>query len=170
MITNSRLFEEVKSVAYVSMGVLFLGALSQITIPLKPIPITMQTVAVLSLGLFYDRKEAIRSVVGYIALGTMLPLFPGYAYAGSKLLGPAGGYYLGFVLCAYAMGRLKGLIRSRMALCLIGQACIYAVGVPWLAAFVGLKAALVEGMLVFAPSGLVKGMLLGYLCKKLSRR
>jgi len=90
-----------------------------------------------------------------------LPVFAGGTGGLARLTGPTGGYLIGFVIAAFVVGRLseKGWDRrfttTAMAM-LIGNAVIYALGLPRLAAFVGWEAVLKVGLFPFIPGDLLK--------------
>jgi biotin transporter BioY len=90
-------------------------------------------------------------------MGTMgLPYF-----AGSSLIGPTGGYLLGFFACALVVNALmaRGWGRTphgALLALLLGNALIYAVGLPWLALFVGTGNVLALGLWPFVVGDLFK--------------
>ncbi|XVN43367.1 MAG: biotin transporter BioY [Candidatus Rickettsia vulgarisii] len=149
------------------LGVSLLAICSQVSIPLNPIPITLQTVAVLFIGLTYDRVNAISSVIAYITLGCAgIPVFTNYGFGISKITGPSGGYIIGFIAAVYAMSLLKSKIFNsnkildNILLCLIGSSIIMGLGYLWLAGFIGFKQSFVLGVLPFIIPGIVKSLLL----------
>jgi biotin transport system substrate-specific component len=119
--------------------------------------------AVLLVGALLGSRRGSLAVLVYIAQGLAgLPVFAGGAAGPARLLGPTGGYLVGFVLAAYLVGLLAergwdrrvGTTAAAMAL---GNVVIYAVGALWLAVFVGgLVPALTAGVLPFIPGDLVK--------------
>jgi biotin transport system substrate-specific component len=155
------------TVTQVLMGVLGLSLMSQITIPLNPVPITLQTVAVLLIGLVYRRKEAFLTMASYLALGSVgLPIFANYSGGIAKLLSPVGGYYVGFMLAVVIMAYVrekisKDTLVSDIGLSFLGSAILYTLGVAWLAYFIGFVPALMGGVVPFILPGLVKSVLLG---------
>ena len=141
----------------------WLVALSaQIVIPLQPVPITGQTFGVLLVGALLGSRRGALTALTYLAQGAMgLPVFAGGTGGLARLTGPTGGYLIGFVIAAFVVGRLseKGWDRrfttTAMAM-LIGNAVIYALGLPRLAAFVGWEAVLKVGLFPFIPGDLLK--------------
>ena len=110
-----------------------LCAKARISLPFTPVPITMQTFAVLSAGLLLGRTLGSASMALYLMLGVAgLPLFSlggGLSY----LAGPTGGYLIGFLLAAYLIGCLteRGWDRSYrrcLAAMLAGELAIYLPG------------------------------------------
>ena len=140
-------------------GSLFLGLVSQISIPLyfTPVALSLQSLAVLTLGIFLGGKKSALSVLTYLGQGAMgLPVFAGGKAGLVVLMGPAGGYYMGFVLAAFSVGYLleRG---SRPFLALsLGSALILACGTLWLAAFVGPAQAVLIGCVPFVAGDLLK--------------
>lgn len=149
------------------MGVLGVSLMSQITIPLNPVPITLQTVAVLLIGLTYSRKEAFLTLGAYLVLGAMgLPIFANYSGGILKILSPVGGYYVGFLVAVVAMAYVrekiaKDSIVSDIGLSLLGSVILYTCGVAWLSNFIGLVPAFMGGVVPFMLPGLFKSALLG---------
>ena len=143
-----------------------LSAHVAIPLPFSPVPITGQTLAVLLVGALLGSRRGALCLLAYLAEGLAgLPVFaPGGAPGLARLLGPTGGYLVGFVAAAYVTGRLaeEGWDRrvlSTIAAMLLGSAVIYTCGVSWLAVPLGLEKALVAGLYPFIPGDLVKVVL-----------
>jgi biotin transport system substrate-specific component len=146
------------------MAMLTLSARVVLPIPGSPVPVTAQTLAVLVIGALLPWQLALSSVTSYLLAGLAgLPVFAmggGAAY----LLGPTGGFLLGFVPAAVIASRLihhapagrGGLIRIVLAL-LLADAVLFAFGMAQLAAF-GMPAGKVVqiALLPFIPGELVK--------------
>jgi biotin transport system substrate-specific component len=83
---------------------------AQITIPVKPVPFTLQTMIVILAGAFLGARNGFYSQIIYLLLGaTGLPVFAHTPDAGiglARLLGPTGGYLLAFPLAAFVVGYL----------------------------------------------------------------
>ncbi|MFQ6547783.1 biotin transporter BioY [Aestuariibius sp. 2305UL40-4] len=131
-----------KQVLLVALGVAALAIAAKIKVPMWPVPATLQTFVVLSIGASYGMRLGLVTLVAYLAVGALgFDVFTGSsAEVGglSYMLGATGGYLVGFAVAAGAMGALAraGWDRSvgRMALAmLIGNAIIYLFGVPWMA-------------------------------------
>ncbi len=139
-----------------------LAARVALPLPFTPVPVTGQTFAVLLVGALLGSRRGALSVGLYLAEGALgLPVFAGGASGTARLLGPTGGYLLGFVLAAGLVGHLceRGWDRrvSTTALAmLVGNVAIYLLGLPWLACFVGPEKALPLGLWPFIPGDLMK--------------
>jgi biotin transport system substrate-specific component len=156
----------------VAFGCALLTLFSKISVPLLPVPISLQSVAVLLIGLLYTRSNAIQSVATYLALGALgLPVFSSPNPSLLTLIGPTGGYLLSFLLAVTVMTfvRDKWLNKSRLsdhlALCSLGTGVIFAVGVSWLACLMGLEKAITVGVMPFVLPALVKIGILSSLLK-----
>ncbi len=123
--------------------------------PFSPVPVTGQTLAVLTLAMLLGSARGAACVAAYLAQGLAgFPVFAAGLGGFAHLLGPTGGYLLGFAFGAYVAGRLaergwsRTLGRSAAALS-AGTAVIFAVGYGWLALFVGPAQALALGVAPF---------------------
>ncbi len=124
----------VKEVLLVLAGIAALTIAAKIRIPAWPVPVTMQTFAVLTIGAGLGLRLGLITLLGYIALGAAgFAVFSGESAGLAYLAGPTGGYLVGFVAAAAAMGALarRGWDRSIAGMAgamLIGTAIIYAFG------------------------------------------
>ncbi len=156
---------------------LLLIACAQIRIPLPftPVPITGQTFGVLLAGALLGSRYGTAVVFSYVVQGAIgLPVFAGWKGGIATLLGPTGGYILGFVPAAFLVGRLLELgwyrrLGTIFAAFLIGNFVIYFFGLPWLAFFVGWNHVLEMGLLPFLPGDLIKLMMAIWVVRSLSR-
>jgi biotin transport system substrate-specific component len=132
----------VKQVLLVVAGILAMWAAAKLRIPFGPVPVTMQTFVVLSVGAAYGQRLGLATMLGYLAVGALgFDVFTSSSAEVNGLtymLGATGGYLAGFAVATAVMGVLarRGWDRSVvwMALAmLIGNAVIYAVGLPWFA-------------------------------------
>jgi biotin transport system substrate-specific component len=138
-------------------GSLLIGLSAQIAIPLpfSPVPITGLTLTVLLAGATLGSRRGGLCLLTYLAEGLSgLPVFAAGASGLSQLLGPTGGYLLGFVVAAYLTGRLaeRGWDRqmhTAFLAMLLGNGAIYAFGVVWLSVFVGISKAVTVGLYPF---------------------
>jgi len=132
-----------------------LSAQLRLVLPFSPVPISGQTFAILLLGALYGSRRGPATVVTYLVLGAAgLPFGAGGALGLAWLLGPTGGYLVGFVVAAFVVGMLseRGWDRkpwSTAASMIIGNGIIYAVGIVWLSRIVGWPAVLGAGFFPF---------------------
>jgi biotin transport system substrate-specific component len=153
-----------REVALVLGGSLLIALVAQlrVVLPFSPVPITGQTFAVLLLGALYGRTRGAATVMTYLALGGLgLPVFAGGTFGLATLVGPTGGYLVGFVAAAFVVGFLseRGWDRkpwSTAVSMLIGNGLISVVGVLWLSRFVGWPAVLSTGVLPFLAGDALK--------------
>ncbi len=134
-----------KRALFLALGVALLTAAAKISVPLwpSPVPITLGTFAVLTIGAAYGPRLGLATVLAYLALGALgADVFAGSGEVSglAYMLGGTGGYLLGYALAAAALGAFAraGWDRSvgRMALAmLVGNAIIYVPGLLWLHQF-----------------------------------
>lgn len=145
-------------VSLILAGSLVVAASAQIRIflPNTPVPITLQTLAILLIGATLGTWRGMAAVATYVAAGGLgLPFFAGFGGGALALLGPTGGYLLGFVLAAGLVGwlaerKLDRKWSSALPMFLAGQLIIYLCGMIWLSHFVGgIAPALAAGVLPF---------------------
>jgi biotin transport system substrate-specific component len=139
-----------------------LSAQVAILLPWSPVPITLQTLAVLLTGAALGAKRGAAAVALVLVEGAAgLPVFSGWTGGLAHLLGPTGGYLIGFVVAAFLSGWLaeRGWDRrpaTSVAAMVLGNAAIYAVGLVWLAAFVGWTRVLPLGLVPFLAGDALK--------------
>ncbi len=149
----------------------FLGDV-RVTLPISPVPITLQTFSVLLVGGALGFRRGGLSVGLYLLMGLFLPVYAGGASGihtfvardgGHLVLGATGGYLIGFLLASAIVGRLAELgwdrhVGGAVAAMLVGNLVIYLVGVPWLAVAAGFDpaTALEKGAYPFLAWDLIK--------------
>jgi|GEM_PF-30314 len=150
-----------RAIVLIVAGSLLLTLSAKVQVPFWPVPMTMQTFAVLSIGAAYGSTLGAATVLAYLAQGAVgLPVFAkggGLAY----MMGPTGGYLLGFLVAAWLVGKLaeRGLDRrvpTALAVFLLGDLVIFAFGVGWLASLIGLEKAWAAGVVPFLPAEALK--------------
>lgn len=159
-------------VALVTAGVGLLTAGAWISAPFYPVPMTMQTLAVLVVGGLLGPKLGSVSVVTYLVLGfSGAPVFHNGLGGLAMLVGPTAtttGYLFGFVPAAFLMGLasrrgsrevegMAGALRQLgilMGGAVLGEVAIYALGLPWLAVVAGLDA---EGAIAYGLTPFILG-------------
>ncbi|RDC75319.1 biotin transporter BioY [Rhodovulum sp. 12E13] len=163
------------AMALALLGTLAIAIAARVQVPMWPVPMTMQSFAVMGIGLLYGARLGAATVGLYLAQGALgLPVFAGGAGL-AYLAGPTAGYLVGFVLAAGALGALaeRGALRSRVGLGLGlagATALIFVPGALWLAALVGPEASVASGILPFLPGALVKAALLALLYRAATAR
>ncbi|WP_375400175.1 biotin transporter BioY [uncultured Amnibacterium sp.] len=149
--------------ALVVGGAALTAVLAQVEIPLWPVPITGQTLAVLLTGATLGATRGAASMLLYAVAGLVLPIYSDHASGFAVLLGPTGGYIVGFILAAAFTGWLaqrqveRRLVRGLLAF-VAGSVVVFIVGVPWLAVVLHLSApeAIAAGFTPFIVGGIVK--------------
>lgn len=166
----ARLPDAVRFVLLALAGSAFVAVSAQITVPLWPVPVTGQTLAVLVVGMAYGARLGASTMALYLLEGSVgLPVFAAFAAGPAVLAGPTGGYLVGFVVAAGLVGWLAERRWSRTpwgsaGAMVLGNLAIYAFGVAWLTLFfagpgvsriaaagaeTALEAAVVTGLLPF---------------------
>jgi len=143
-------------------GSLAIAASAQIQVPMQPVPMTMQSLVVLLVGIAYGPRLGAATVLLYLAQGLIgLPVFAGFRAGPAALAGPTGGFLIGFVPAAAlagwlaAQGWARGALRTAATL-LAGHAVLFAFGTTWLGLLIGFDRAVALGLLPFLPGTAVK--------------
>jgi biotin transport system substrate-specific component len=145
-------------------ALLVLGSRLSIPLPGNPVPITLQTLAVLLVGGALGLRRGAMSAGLFVLLGVVgVPVFAESKHGVDVILGATGGYIVGFIVAAALVGRLAELgwdrhIGGSIGMNLIGSAVIYAIGVPWLAAVlhVSIADAIGLGLVPFLLGDVIK--------------
>ncbi|MGL4231286.1 MAG: biotin transporter BioY [Casimicrobium sp.] len=163
--TNGRV---ARGVLLALVGALLLTVSAKTQIPFWPVPMTMQTYVVLVLGMAYGARLGVATVGLYLMLGAMgLPVFAGTPEKGvglSYMLGPTGGYLVGFLVGAWLCGKLaargfdRGFLKTLIAMS-IGHAVIFVFGVAWLAQLMAIEKAFTAGVAPFWAATIAKTLL-----------
>jgi biotin transport system substrate-specific component len=155
-----------KQAAQVLLGTLALTASSWLSIPMLPVPITMQTYAVIVIGALLGPGLGALTVIAWLGESMLgLPVLAHGTGGILPFLGPTAGYLFSFPVVAAFVGWLaergwtrSGLVRSFSAM-LAGNAINLAMGATWLAAILGWHRAIVVGVAPFVTGAVVKAFL-----------
>jgi biotin transport system substrate-specific component len=154
-------------IALIAAGAGLTAIAAQVAIPLWPVPVTGQTLAVLLVGSTLGALRGTLSLVLYAVLGIVgVPVFSDATHGLSIVMGPTGGYIIGFIFAAALTGwlaqrawdhRILGAILSFLA----GTVVTFMIGLPWLAVslHLNLEQTLQFGLYPFIVGGAVKALL-----------
>ena len=158
-------------ISLIVIGSLFVAALAQLSIPLQPVPITGQTLAVLLVGMVLGSRRGALALAAYLGEGLAgLPVFAEAKSGIATVLGPTGGYLVGFIAAAWLVGLLaergfdRSLFKTLVAM-FAGNLVIYALGLAWLSTFpfisglIGEAGLLSLGVLPFLIGDAIKAVL-----------
>ena len=136
----------IKQAILVVLGIAVLAIAAKIKVPMWPVPITMGTFAVLSIGAAYGARLGLVTILGYMIIGALgFDVFAGSsaeAYGLTYMMGGTGGYLVGYVLAVAALGVLarrgwdKSVLWMALAM-LVGNILIYLPGLGWLGMLYG---------------------------------
>jgi biotin transport system substrate-specific component len=177
---GERLSARTRHVVLVFAGALLIYLTAQIAIalPNNPVPITGQTFGVLLVGGALGFRRGLLATLLYIGIGVIgVPAFAEHkaglgiiasVQGGHLILGATGGYLIGFVVASALVGRLAELGWDRTVLgavgaMVLGNAVIYAIGLPWLSLAAGFTPAdtIAKGLQPFLVGDVVKLLLAG---------
>lgn len=158
-----------RTIAMSALLAALLAASAWITIPIGAVPVTLQVFMVLLAGLVLTPGAAAAAVGAYLLLGMIgVPVFSGGTGGPGVLLGPTGGYLIGFLFAApsisvvrHRLGRMAATRKAADTLAMaVGVVVIYAVGWVQLAAVtsMGWIPALVAGVAPFVLLDVAKGV------------
>ncbi|MDD5136895.1 MAG: biotin transporter BioY [Candidatus Omnitrophica bacterium] len=154
-----------------------LGAYIRIPVPGTPVPITLQTFFVVLSGAVLGSRLGLFSQAGYVLLGVFgLPVFQGYAFGMAHILGPTGGYLIGFMAASFLTGKIlrkesRNLFRITASFA-AGNVVLYSLGALWLMLIyrISFINAVLIGVLPFFTIELAKIFLAAVVYSKISLR
>ncbi len=175
-VTTSKALDAIIGVTFFIMATA-LGAYIRIPVPGTPVPITLQTFFVVLSGAVLGSRLGLFSQAGYIVLGALgMPIFQGYTFGMAHILGPTGGYLVGFMAASFLTGKiLEGESRNLFKITAsfaIGNVVLYTLGVLWLMLIyrISFVNAIAIGVLPFFTIELAKIFLAAVLYSKISNR
>lgn len=155
--------------------ILSLSAPFTFHLPFTVVPLTLQVHVLLILSALLGSRRATIMVISYLCQGAMgMPVFAGGAFGIANLIGPRGGYLLGYLVSANLVGRLQEMSNSK-AISLfsnmaIGNLVIYGCGVLWLQQFIGVPKAFMLGLVPFVVGDFLKLVVFSIIAEKLSEK
>ncbi len=139
-----------RKVLLVLGGTLIIALAARTSVPMFPVPMTLQTLAILGVGFAFGSRLGAITLLAYLAEGAAgLPVFsPTTALGAAAFFGPTGGFLIGFVGMAWAAGWAaergiaRGFVGTALAAIVI-SALLYVPGIAWpmsLASIAGVEA------------------------------
>ena len=168
--------------AYIGIFAAIIAVCSWISVPLT-IPVTLQTMAVCLTAGLLGTKRGVLTVVVYLLIGFVgVPVFSNFSAGVGQLMGPTGGYLIGFIFTALIIGLSTELLGNKIWVCavsmIVGIAVLYAFGTAWFiivynrgnADTVTLSGALSMCVVPFIIPDLIKIALATFFCTALRKR
>ncbi|TCD13327.1 biotin transporter BioY [Oricola cellulosilytica] len=153
-------------IAAILGGTVLLTLSSYITVPMYPVPVTMQTYAILMVAALYGWRLGTLTVLAWLGEAAVgMPVLAGGAGGLAVFAGPTAGYIFSWPLITALVGWLaeRGWNGKRPVLAfagmLVASALCLTVGAAWLAAFIGPEKAITAGVLPFLPGDALKSAL-----------
>ena len=150
-----------------------------ISIPIGPVPITLQSFFVLLSGTILGSKKAVFSQITYLLLGLIgFPIFTGFSGGLQHIFKPSFGFIIGYIAAAYVVGKLteeKTVTQYHWAAVLIGILIIYTFGLPYMYYILNIMLnnnfSIVEilqlGMFAFIPGDALKAVIIIFTANRL---
>lgn len=168
------MFGDLKRSRIIALSAAFIAMIalgSWVSVPFFPVPLTLQTLFVLLAGAVMHRYAVI-PVTLYLLLGALgLPVFHNGIAGLGILLGPTGGYLIGFIPAALIAGLAYEAKSARVHVIGLAMATliIYTCGICWLiySTGMGIAAALAIGMLPFILGDVIKASAVYMIAKRL---
>jgi len=134
---------QLRMTVYASLLAALIAAGAYLSIPIGPVPIVLQNMFVLLTGLLLGSRWGLASVGVYILAGACgLPVFAGGLGGISRIIGPTGGYLLGYLPGVYIIGLITEKTKKNIVFDIVAMLCgsiiIYVCGVTWLKILTGM--------------------------------
>ena len=155
--------DQLRMTAYASLLAALTAVGAYIAIPVGPVPIVLQNLFVYLTGLLLGSRWGLMAIAAYLLAGAVgLPVFAGGKGGIGYLVGPTGGYLLGFLPAVAIIGiiteKTGGKILFGIIALILATAVIYACGVTWLSIVTNMTIvrSLVVGMIPFLLGDAIK--------------
>lgn len=165
---------QMTSIGVMAAVICILGPLS---IPIGLVPVSFTNLAIYITLYTLGMKKGTLSLITYLLVGFAgVPVFSGFTSGPSKLLGPTGGYLIGFIFMAmiagYFIDRFYHISYLSIVGMILGTAVCYIFGTAWLAyqANITISAALAAGVIPFIPGDLAKIVISAYIGPNIRNR
>ena len=155
-----------RSIAFVALTVAITAVSAWVTVPLGPVPFTLQIFAVAFMVLVLQPKEAVAAITAYLVLGAVgVPVLANFSGGIDKFVGPTGGFLISFPIMAYIIGlgvehrdAFKGAFPVAVV---VGTVVNYIVGVILfvIVAHSTVSVAVSACVLPFIPTAIIKAVL-----------
>ncbi len=140
---------------------LWIALSAQISLPFWPVPMTLQPMSIITIGLVCHPSVSMAAIMAYLLEGALgFPVFHNFHGGLAHMMGTTGGYLLGFVLMVGLIGRFKSLTTTfvqRFLLVVTAHLSLFIPGVLWLSTFIGWDQALQWGFYPFIVKIPVEG-------------
>ena len=170
---NSKIYQ-MASIGVMSAIICILGPLS---IPIGLVPISFTNLAIYLTLYTLGMKKGTTSLIIYLLVGFAgIPVFSGFSSGPSKLLGPTGGYLVGFIFMALISGFFIDRFNNKWNISILGMilgtTVCYAIGTAWLSyqANIPASAAISAGVIPFIPGDLAKILISGFVGPQIRNR
>lgn len=165
----------VKKITLIGLFTALIAVLAQVSVPFYPVPFTGQVFGVLLAGVLLGSRAGVLCIIAYLMLGAAgVPVFAMGRGGLQVLLGPTGGYLLGFIPAVYLLGRLTADRPGNNKLMLVTGmlgflALLYMCGGLQLSYIMklDLKQTLIAGVIPFLPLDIIKAALVIPLARRL---
>lgn len=167
----------VREMALIAVMAAVTCVMGPLSVPIGPVPISLTNLAVYFAIYILGWKRGTVSYVVYLLIGLVgVPVFSGFTGGPGKLLGPTGGYLIGFIfmalICGLFIDRSHQKIVPSMIGMILGTIVCYAFGTVWLAyqAHYTMMQALAAGVIPFIPCDLLKMVIAAVLAPQVRKR
>lgn len=151
-----------RNIIFIIFATAILTISAKIQVPFYPVPMTMQTLVVMLIGIISGWKLGSLTMIIYIAEGAIgIPVFAGTGAGPAYLLGPTGGYLIGFIFAAALTGYISehGHSRSVTSIAvtlMLGHIVLFIPGFLWLSTLAGMETAYMVGVAPFYLATMLK--------------
>ena len=134
---------QLRMMVFASLLAALMAAGAYLAIPIGPVPIVLQNMFVLLAGLLLGSRWGVASVAVYLLTGACgLPVFAGGLAGIGRIVGPTGGYLIGYLPAVFIAGYISEKTAKRMGYDILAMICgtivLYACGLAWLKILTGM--------------------------------
>lgn len=164
-----------RDLTFIGMGAAIIAVLSQFSLPIPPVPVTLQIPAIILISIIYTWKQSLLSVLVYLLIGAIgIPVFASFNGGFNVIVGPTGGYLIGFLLMAFIVGYFSRKNNKVLIFisCYLALACDYLIGAYQLSvvAKLSIPAALAAGVYPFIIKDIIVVFISAFIALNVKKR
>jgi biotin transport system substrate-specific component len=146
------LMSKTQRLTLIALAAALMAVISPFSIPIGPIPLSLATLVLYILGTVLGPLESLCAIIVYLGLGMMgLPVFSNFGSGVAKIIGPTGGFLIGYIPCILIQSTMITFLKKRWiypVAMFLGTIVLYAMGLGWFLIMMNGKKTFIDALML----------------------